>query len=59
MNESNMTDLNIKEKLDIRFDYKKFKAKRLKRFDGQPLSEELLQELQDILSNAVVYGIKK
>ena len=41
------------------FNYSKFKIKRLKKFDGKPLTEDLMEELKNCLMNAVEYNQTK
>jgi hypothetical protein len=48
----------IVENIKAVFNYEKFKYKKLKKFDGKELNQELMDELQSVVEGAVEYKHK-
>lgn len=48
----------IVENIKAMFNYEKFKYKKLKKFDGKELNQELMDELQSVVEGAVEYKHK-
>lgn len=48
----------IVENIKAVFNYEKFKYKKLKKFDGKELNQELMEELQSVVEGAVEYKHK-
>jgi hypothetical protein len=48
----------VVENIKAIFNYEKFKHKKLKKFDGKELNQELMDELQSIVEGSVDYKYK-
>lgn len=48
----------IVENIKAIFNYEKFKYKKLKKFDGKELNQELMDEMQKIMESAIDYKHK-
>ena len=48
----------IVENIKAVFNYEKFKYKKLKKFDGKEMNDELMNELQSILESCIEYKHK-
>ncbi len=48
----------VVENIKAIFSYEKFKHKRLKKFDGKELNQDLMDEMQKIVEGAVEYKHK-
>lgn len=48
----------IVENIKAVFNYDKFKYKKLKKFDGKELNQELMDEMQKIVENSIDYKHK-
>lgn len=48
----------IVENIKAVFNYEKFKYKKLKKFDGKELNQELMEEMQKIVANSIDYKHK-